>query len=177
MTDPQLQQKRLVAAGIDIGVLLVLNTMMVIVAVGLNCIAASAQIPFVMRYGVKLVWVACFALVLVYVLARDVLAGGRSLGKKLMGIRVVAGSGAPISPLESVKRNLVFAPGFVLGVLGVLLGLIPYIGWILSCGVAVVNVFAGLLALGLGAWEVVEIVRRPEGDRIGDRLAGTRVVL
>jgi uncharacterized RDD family membrane protein YckC len=176
MTDPTLQQKRLIAAAIDIGVLIVLNTAMAIIAVGLNCLAASAHVPFLMRYGVQAVWALCYVLVLLYVVARDVLAGGRSIGKKFMDIRVVTDAGAPITVMESVKRNLVFAPSFVLGLLGLLLNLIPFVGWILSCAVAIVNVFAGLLALGLGIWEVVEIVRKPDGARIGDRMAGTRVI-
>ncbi len=81
---------------------------------------------------------------MIYILFRDGLFSGQSIGKKVMGIRVVHSDGRPISFVDSSFRNVLF--------------LIPY-----------------LFPLGL-AIETVALFRSPERRRLGDRIAGTRVV-
>lgn len=91
-----------------------------------------------------------------YILARDGLFAGRSLGKKIIGLRVTAAddSGPEVSYRESVIRNITLAAAY-------LLFLIPYAGWIL--GPLVIGA-EGLTALG-----------DERGMRIGDLLARTQV--
>jgi uncharacterized RDD family membrane protein YckC len=104
---------------------------------------------------------------LAYLLLADGLFQGRSLGKRLIGLRVVVqGSDDSViecSFKESVYRNFPFALGYIL--LGIL-GAVPLLGWILSfIGVAVVLVFESLVMLG------------SENDmRLGDEFAKTQVV-
>lgn len=81
---------------------------------------------------------------MIYIVFRDGLFSGQSIGKKVMGIRVVHTDGRPISFVDSSFRNVLF--------------LIPY-----------------LLPLGL-VIETVALFRSPERRRLGDRIAGTRVV-
>ena len=50
-----------------------------------------------------------------YVLLRDVLVGGQSLGKKMQGLRAVTSAGASVSVADSARRNALFALGPVLG--------------------------------------------------------------
>jgi len=58
--------------------------------------------------------------------AWEVLAGGRTPGKRALGLRVVRVDGAPVGPAESLVRNLLRAIevplGYAPGVLGVALG-------------------------------------------------------
>ena len=75
--------------------------------------------------------------------------GGRSPGKRLTGVVVVDdATGRPISFGQSFKRNAVL-----------LVGVVPYVGGVLSF-VVVVTI----------------VVQMTRGPRLGDRFAGTRVV-
>lgn len=89
-----------------------------------------------------------------YILFRDGLFYGRSLGKKLVGLRVerTDDTGRHAGFRESVIRNLPLAVAY-------LLFLIPYAGWVLGPAALFVE---GLAALG-----------DEQGMRIGDLLAGT----
>lgn len=91
-----------------------------------------------------------------YILIRDGLFDRRSLGKKLIGLRVSSSesSGAPLTYRESIIRNTPLAAIYSLF-------LIPYAGWILGpVGLSI----EGLVALG-----------DERGMRIGDLLARTFV--
>lgn len=91
-----------------------------------------------------------------YLLISDGLFNGRSIGKYLMGIRVVSlTTNGQCSMKESIVRN---AP---LG-LGLLLYEIPWIGWVF---VVLVSVFEFLVLLG-----------SKDGMRLGDELAKTMVI-
>jgi len=93
---------------------------------------------------------------LAYLLIGDGLFDGRSLGKKIMRLRVVtADSGVSGGFRASMIRNAPFAAAM-------LLFNIPFAGWIFP---AFVLVFEFLLALGNG-----------DGMRLGDDFAGTRVL-
>ncbi|MBI5419615.1 MAG: RDD family protein [Deltaproteobacteria bacterium] len=81
---------------------------------------------------------------MIYIVFRDGLFSGQSIGKKVMGIRVVHTDGRPISFVDSSFRNVLF--------------LIPY-------------VFPLALVI-----ETVALLKSPERQRLGDRIAKTRVV-
>jgi uncharacterized RDD family membrane protein YckC len=93
-----------------------------------------------------------------YILIRDGLLNHQSIGKKLIGLRVVSAEDPDysVSYRESIIRNVPFVVAFFLF-------LIPYVGWIF--GLLVLSV-EGLTALGDSA-----------KMRIGDMLARTYVVL
>jgi uncharacterized RDD family membrane protein YckC len=174
MTDAQLQQKRLIAAGIDIGVVIALFILLGIGSFAMTC--AASQVEFLGTYGTPIISLLVAVIGLGYMLGRDVLAGDRSLGKKLMNVRVVRVSGEPISIVDSAKRNALFAPFWALNVLTSLLQLVPFLGTCVACALTplmILSWFAGLVAV---IWEVVEITRQPDGARVGDRIAGTRVI-
>jgi len=93
-----------------------------------------------------------------YILIRDGLFDRRSVGKKLIGLRVVSleDSGPASTYRDSIIRNVPF-------VLAYFLFLIPYAGWVF-----------GPLALGA---ECLIAIGDKRGMRIGDMLAKTQVVL
>ncbi len=93
---------------------------------------------------------------LAYLLIGDGLFQGRSLGKKLIGLRVVsADTDKPCSFRDSILRNSVFGIGY-------LLYLIPWLGWIF---IVIVCAFEFIILLG-----------SKDGMRLGDEIAKTKVV-
>jgi len=93
---------------------------------------------------------------LLYLLISDGLFDGRSIGKLLIGLRVVSvTSDEPCSMKESIVRN---AP---LGA-GLLLYKLPWVGWIF---IILVSILEFLILLG-----------SKNGMRLGDELAKTTVV-
>ena len=93
---------------------------------------------------------------LMYLLLGDGFFDGRSVGKKLLKLKVVsAGTGGPCSFRESILRNSTFGAGYVLWI-------IPFIGWIF---IVIVSVIEFILALG-----------SKEGMRLGDEIAKTAVI-
>jgi hypothetical protein len=177
MTDRDLQQKRYIAAGIDIAVLIVIGVAFGIV--GMMAGFAFTRATSSSMVGVYLPRVVSFlgALVsLAYVLGRDLVTGDRSLGKKLQDIRVVTVAGGPIGPEHSVKRNAIFAIGSALALLSATLQLIPCLGDAVSCLLLPVWILGALISLGAAIYELIQITQQPDGVRYGDRLAGTRVV-
>ncbi|MGE3153548.1 MAG: RDD family protein [Nitrospiraceae bacterium] len=97
-----------------------------------------------------------FLVGLAYLLAADGLSGGRSLGKRLMGLQTWSPRRREaVSFGESIVRNLPVALAF-------LLYQVSYVGWVLL--LAVLS-FEGLLVLG-----------NDRGLRFGDILAQTQVV-
>lgn len=97
---------------------------------------------------------------LTYILICDGFKGGISLGKRLIGLRVInKKTGKPCSYKESIIRNLPFA-------IVVLFSMIPFLGWFLffTLGIAII------------AFEFYLIYSDPLGIRIGDTLADTQVI-
>ena len=86
-------------------------------------------------------------LAMVYIVFRDGLFGWQSVGKKILGIRVVHMDGRPISYVDSSFRNVMF---------------IFYPIYALTAAVIVI--------------EAVAAYRNPERRRLGDRIAKTCVV-
>ncbi len=92
---------------------------------------------------------------ILYILISDSLFEGRSLGKRVLGLRVLREDGGPCTVRESMLRNATIA-------LGVLLWRIPLIGWLLF-----------LCLLGL---EFVVLLGSDGDRRLGDEIAKTHVV-
>ncbi len=93
---------------------------------------------------------------LIYLLISDGLFDGRSLGKKVIRLKVVSVSTEGAGTFrDSILRNTTLA-------IAILLLKIPLIGWILS-----LLIFALELLLMLG---------NKEGKRLGDDIANTKVV-
>jgi hypothetical protein len=162
MTDTELQQKRLIAAAIDGGI-----------AVGLIAVTyIGAMVAALIWY--RLSHIAMFVgyvVVLAYVLGRDVIGGNRSLGKMTQEIKVVTTSGAPLTLVDSVKRNAIFGIGAALVLVYTLLSFVPF----LAC-VAAPLLWVGWLANVVAViLEIVKIMQDPAGVRLGDQLASTRV--
>lgn len=104
-----------------------------------------------------------------YALLRDGLhlefMDGRSIGKKLMKLKVVRRDGSPMDMAASVRRNWPLA----LGSLAQGLLVFPVIGWLLF---PIVVIAGALLAL----FEAYRVYSSSDGRRWGDELAGTMVV-
>ena len=93
---------------------------------------------------------------LLYLLISDGLFDGRSLGKKVMRLRVVsAGTGSAATFRDSIIRNAVLAPAL-------LMYKIPLFGWLPALAITILE---SLLMLG-----------NSEGLRLGDDLAQTKVL-
>ena len=88
----------------------------------------------------------------------------RSFGKKVMKLRPVTLDGPPVDIMTSVKCNWMFALGgltqlFAFTIIGL-----------------VIAIPLGLVAFVIGIIEVVLVLSDVEGRRLGDKLAGTRVI-
>lgn len=93
---------------------------------------------------------------LAYILIADGFAGGRSIGKRLIGLQtVLPDRHEPAGFRESIIRNLPFA-------VAQLAFAIPYVGWIVSVAIM--------------ALEGVLIIGNEQGRRLGDEIAGTQVL-
>lgn len=90
-----------------------------------------------------------------YLLISDGLFDGRSIGKRLTGLKVVSESGASCTIKDSILRNSTLA-------LGLFLWKVPFLGWI--------------FLLAIVAFELVVLLGSKEGLRIGDEIAGTSVL-
>ena len=177
MTDRDLQQKRYIAAGIDIAVFIGIGLVFAIVGMVMGFVFTSATSSSMV--GVYLPRVISFLgslVTLAYILGRDLTAGDRSIGKKLQNVRVVTVTGTPIGVMESAKRNAIFAIGAALGVISSTLGLIPCLGTVVNCLLLPVLILGMLIGLAAAIYELIQITQRPDGVRYGDQIAGTRVV-
>ena len=93
---------------------------------------------------------------LAYLLLGDGLLDGRSVGKKLIKIRVVSReAGTPCTVRDSILRNCTLGAGFALSA-------VPWIGWIFVVG-----------AIG---FEFILMLGNEKGSRLGDEIAGTAVL-
>jgi uncharacterized RDD family membrane protein YckC len=90
-----------------------------------------------------------------YQLFRD--AGGASIGKRLLGMKVVSKTGRPATATQWILRNVVF-------VLPTIALVVPALGFLAESGLE-------LLIAGI---ELVLLL--VTGSRLGDRIAGTTVV-
>jgi uncharacterized RDD family membrane protein YckC len=104
----------------------------------------------------KLVPPVGFLAGLAYILVADGFAGGRSVGKRLIGLQTILPRAREAAGFkESIVRNLPFG-------LAYLMFEIPYVGWVIA--VAMVSL-EGLLIIG-----------NDHGRRLGDEIARTQVL-
>ncbi len=89
----------------------------------------------------------------------------RSLGKKVMKLRPVTLDGSPMDMVASIKRNWMFALGGIVQ----LLMFIPVVGWALIPVVGVISLILALI-------EIILVLTDPEGRRMGDKIANTKVI-
>ena len=93
---------------------------------------------------------------LAYILIADGFSGGRSIGKRVIGLQTVRPDRREAAGFrESIIRNLPFAVAQVAFA-------IPYVGWLISIAII--------------AFEAVLIVGNEQGRRFGDEVAGTQVL-
>jgi uncharacterized RDD family membrane protein YckC len=93
---------------------------------------------------------------LAYILIADGFGGGRSIGKRLLGLQTVLPDRREAAGFrESIIRNLPFAVAQAAFV-------VPYVGWIVSAAII--------------AFEAVLIIGNEQGRRLGDEVAGTQVL-
>ena len=93
---------------------------------------------------------------LMYLLLGDGFFDGRSVGKKLLRLKVLSTeTGGPCSFKDSILRNSTFGVGYALWI-------VPFIGWIF---IVMVSVVEFLLVLG-----------SKDGMRLGDEIAKTVVI-
>ncbi len=89
----------------------------------------------------------------------------RSVGKKLTKLRPVTMDGERLDMMGSVQRNWMFGVGGVMQILVY----VPILGWLLMIPVAA-------LAILIGIVELYRVIVDPEGRRVGDLLADTKVI-
>ena len=93
---------------------------------------------------------------LAYILIADGFAGGRSIGKRLIGLQTVLPGRREVAGFrESIIRNLPFAVAQVAFA-------VPYVGWLVSVVII--------------AFEAVLILGNEQGRRLGDEVAATQVL-
>jgi len=175
MTDTALQQKRLTAAAIDIlvciGIGIAFFVLSLIVGLAIGMASSSAA-----SYAGRVFNLISALVMLGYILGRDLLFEGRSLGKKTQDLRVVGASGGVVTLAESVRRNALFAIGSVLVTVSTVFQLLPCIGDAVACLLTPLMLLGGIAAFGAAILEIVMIIQDPAGIRIGDKFARTRVV-
>ncbi|HEY9429037.1 MAG TPA: RDD family protein [Gemmatimonadaceae bacterium] len=89
----------------------------------------------------------------------------RSIGKKVMKLRPIRLDGQPMDIETSARRNWMFALGGVIW----FLKYIFILGWLLIGPVL-------LAAIVLGFYELYRVITDPQGRRLGDTMAGTKVI-
>jgi len=93
-----------------------------------------------------------------FIIAKNDEWKGKSVGKKLMGLKVVELNGQEIDILVSCKRNITLAIGSISAIFIVLV------------------VIGGPIQLILGIIELILVITDLKGLRLGDRIANTQVV-
>jgi len=173
MQDSDLQQKRLMAAAIDaaiaIAIAVVFGTIANVMGVGAGLAGRGGGF---MGFVPHIIAFVGAAVLLAYVLLRDSIVSGQSVGKKIMGLRVVLTSGQPMTLMDGVKRNALFAIGSALGLISATLQLLPCLGGCLAWPLWILD---SLATFAIVVIEVFNIIQDPNGVRLGDKMAYTRV--
>jgi uncharacterized RDD family membrane protein YckC len=111
--------------------------------------------------------VVAFAIASAYMLTKDCLLGyGQSIGKRLVGLRVVGPDGFSCSPGLSIKRNLSIS----LWEISVMAELLVIKGYSIS-------LWGANIALVILLIEVLFIYFDSGGRRLGDKIAGTTTII
>jgi uncharacterized RDD family membrane protein YckC len=123
---------------------------------GAMLIDALTSIPLMVIAVIPFLGIVGAPLVCLYMISRDSIFGGQSIGKRVCGLRVIKADGSPFLWVDSVKRNVVY--------FGLLVLMIPWVGYFLN---AIINGPIGIVEL---------IMILSGGQRIGDRMGDTYVV-
>jgi len=122
----------------------------------LNRVIAKLIDLFIVASASQIIVPVGFFAGLAYILIADGFAGGRSIGKRLIGLQTVLPERREAAGFrESIIRNLPFA-------LAQLAFVIPFVGWMASVGIV--------------GFEAVLILGNEQGRRLGDEVAGTQVL-
>ena len=119
----------------------------------------AALIDAVLQWVVGLIPIVGGLIGAAYMLLRDGLPDGQSLGKKVMKLRVVTLDGKKADYAASCKRNVIFAIPSIITI-------IPIVGWIIG----------GILGVVVAVVEIVGVFNDPKGRRLGDKWANTQVI-
>lgn len=124
---------------------------------GLLLRTASKLLDFIIIAAVmELIPNAGYFAGLAYILLGDGFFDGRSVGKKLLKLKVVSiENNVPGTFRESILRNSTFAVGLALTIL-------PWVGW--------------LFLLGIIILEFILVLGSTDGKRLGDEFANTMVI-
>ena len=133
-----------------------------------RCLAKAVDLFLIFLASLILPHPAGVFLGLLYILAHDGLPGGQSVGKRLLGFRVITfdgtgdGGHGPQIACDYMKSALRNAP---LGV-ATFFAIIPFWGWIISI----------IVGIPMIAIELYLMATRENGTRLGDVMADSRVV-
>ncbi len=120
----------------------------------------AALIDGVMSYVIGFIPVIGAIAGAVYMLLKDGLFEGQSVGKKVMKMQVITENDAKADFAVSARRNVIFA-------IPIAVMIIPILGWII----------APILSLVIVIIEFLKIKDDPKGRRRGDNWAGTQVIM
>jgi uncharacterized RDD family membrane protein YckC len=176
MTDKDLQQKRIVAALIDIAVAIAIGIAFFALAMVVGFAGGAMDGGAATNILARIVSFLGSSASLAYVLGRDIVLHGKSVGKSSQNLRVVRVGGGPITFQESMRRNAIFAIGSALGLVSATLQLVPCLGDAVACLLMPLWILGVFVSLGAAIYEILRITQDPEGVRYGDQLAATRVV-
>lgn len=122
----------------------------------LNRFIAKLIDLFIVAAAAEMVEPVGFLAGLAYLLVGDGFAGGRSIGKRLIGLQTIVPDARDAAGFrESIIRNIPFAAAQ-------LAFAVPYVGWMASTAIL--------------AFEAILIVGNEQGRRLGDEVAGTQVL-
>lgn len=108
--------------------------------------------------------------IMVYHVVLEILLNGQSLGKKVMGIRVVSENGGKESISQAIIRWMLRISDLWLVLL------FFYLVSVISEGGSGLQIFFTLLLIGFVILEIILSVSSKKGQRLGDMLAGTILV-
>lgn len=163
-------KKRSIALLFDIIVAFCIAMALVLVTSVINMILQSL-IPGIKRLLSQEVFIV------IYFLLRDSFYQGRGIGKNLMGLRVVdAITGAKPTIAQSIKRNLIFVIPFLVKFIWELA--VPFIpvADVSTMISRVIQILCTCYVILLIPFECYQAYSSKGGRRIGDRVAGTKVV-
>lgn len=89
-----------------------------------------------------------------YLLLRDSLNDGRSVGKKVMKLTVQTPDGSPCTQEQSIQRNMIIALPSMIAAAGAIFGGIPVLGMI----VGLVAMLGGLIASLAYLYEAIQVL-------------------
>lgn len=111
----------------------------------------------------QLLPVVGFFAAVTYVMFADGIQPGGSIGKRVLGLAVRGPAGRACGVRDSLLRNGVLAAPFAVWLL------LQPAGWL-------AGTLAWIVLIGAFGLEGILLVGNPQGQRLGDELAGTRVI-